>query len=94
MKAFRKISFCLALAGFSAFLTLSLAENFHHHGALESHDHCAMCAWTQADAKAVPVTLPHLLAALVLVFVAPRVFHRAPAPRLIPLPGRSPPTLP
>jgi len=93
MFRFRKISFFIALLGLTAFASLSVAENFHHHGALESQDDCAMCSWQQVDSKAVsaphpPVLIPTLVAGL--LFLA---FYFITFPRFIVASGRSPPVL-
>ena len=93
MFRFRKISLFIALLGLTAFATLSVAETFHHHGDLESHDDCAMCSWQQADSKAVSIPHPPaLIPTLVpeLLFLA---FYFIAAPRLITASGRSPPVL-
>jgi hypothetical protein len=91
MPVFRKITFLIAFLGFSAFLSLSIAENFHHHGDLESHDDCAMCSWQQADSKAVATATPPILTALFVVLVLEVVSFPWRSFNFVLAIGRSPP---
>ena len=94
MPAFRKISFLIAFLGFSAFLSLSLAENFHHHGDLESHDDCSLCSFAQtASHSSAPSVTPVLVPTLLEIFVSFTAFTFVPSVISFFSSGRSPPAL-
>ena len=93
MFQFRKISLFVALLGLSAFASLSVAEAFHHHGALESHDDCSICSWQQVDSKATAAPHPPSLVPTLLSGVLSLVFYCVTFPRFIVASGRSPPVL-
>lgn len=92
MLAFRKISFLIAFLGFSAFLSLSIAENFHHHGDLESHDDCAFCSFAQTGShSSIPTATPVLVPTLLQIFITFTAFTFVPSVISFFSSGRSPP---
>jgi hypothetical protein len=91
MFRFRKISFFIALLGLTAFASLSVAETFHHHGDLESHDDCAMCSWQQVDSKATISAAPPQLIPLFAVLILEIVSFSWFSFQVVRASGRSPP---
>ncbi|HVM32304.1 MAG TPA: hypothetical protein VMU88_04155 [bacterium] len=92
MRALRKLSFLIALAGFSAFAAVSAAENFHHHGALESDDDCSFCSFAQTGShSSMPTAIPVLVPTLLQLFVLFIFFAFSPSFVSLASCGRSPP---
>jgi hypothetical protein len=92
MFRFRKISFFIALLGLTAFASLSVAETFHHHGDLESHDDCAFCSFAQTGShSSMPTTAPVLVPTLLQIFITFTAFTFVPSVISFFSSGRSPP---
>lgn len=92
MFRFRKISFFIALLGLTAFASISVAETFHHHGALESHDDCAFCSFVQTGShSSMPTTTPVLVPTLLEIFITFTAFTFVPSVISFFSSGRSPP---
>jgi hypothetical protein len=62
----------LATFVFLAFVSILAVEEAHHHGDLEDHDDCPLCAWqlTTSQAPTTP-TPPLILYRLILLFILP-----------------------
>lgn len=92
MAAFQKKLRLAALFVFAVFAWLSVAEAFHHHGALEDHNDCSFCAFQQADSKATisiaPLELIPIFTVLVLEIVSFPWFSF----QIVQACGRSPPS--
>jgi hypothetical protein len=91
MNFYRKHLLNFSIVALLSFFTITAAEDFHHHDAMESQDDCAFCSFilTAAHAPSLP-TMP-LLVPFFLVFtlVFLQVFFTSfssVSPR-----GRSPP---
>jgi hypothetical protein len=68
MIAFREFSFTLALLCLSTFTPILVAEGFHHHADLKTHDDCSLCNWQQNNSQAPSSPLPPVLFFTFLVF--------------------------
>jgi hypothetical protein len=91
MNFFKKNLLKISLVALFSFITIVVAENFHHHDAMESQDDCAFCSFIQTGSHAVntpvqPMPIPYFLVFALFVLQFSFTSFRSVSPR-----GRSPP---
>jgi hypothetical protein len=93
MNFYRKHLLNFSIVALLSFFTITAAEDFHHHEAMESQDNCAFCSFILTAAHATSAPIMPLLLPYFLVFtlVVLQVFFESfgsVSPR-----GRSPPII-
>jgi hypothetical protein len=95
MDRFRKYLLLISAVVLLSFVSVLLAETFHHHGELETEDNCAFCSFQLTGSQAPstpapPPLLPVMLLFFILFFLQPILVTF----NFISPSGRSPPSIP